>query len=68
MITDVKNSKLLSFLATPITAVVAKLKSLKSDITGGHLNALNGVQSGLGSIKQQSNAKGAVTKEITHSL
>jgi hypothetical protein len=68
MIADAKNSKLLSFLATPITAVVAKLESLKSDITGGHLNAVNGVQSGLGSIKQQSNAKGAVIKEITHSL
>jgi hypothetical protein len=48
--------------------VVTKLESLKSDITGGHLNALNGVQSGLGSIKQQSNAKGVVIKEITHSL
>ena len=68
MVTDVKASKLLSFLATPITLVVAKLESLKSDITGGHLNALNGVQSGLGGIKQQSNAKGAVIKEITHSL
>jgi hypothetical protein len=68
MITDVKGSKLLSFLATPITAVVAKLSSLKSEITGGHLNALNGVQSQLGGIKQQSNSKGAVIKEITHSL
>ena len=68
MVTDVKASKLLSFLATPITAVVAKLESLKSDITGGHLNALTGVQSQLGSIKQQSNAKGAVITEITHSL
>ena len=68
MIADAKASKLLSFLATPITAVVAKLESLKSDITGGHLTAITGVQSGLGSIKQQSNAKGAVIKEITHSL
>jgi len=68
MITDVKGSKLLSFLATPITAVVAKLSSLKSEVTGGHLNALNGVQSQLGGIKQQSNSKGAVIKEITHSL
>ena len=68
MITDVKASKLLSFLATPITAVVAKLSALKSDITGGHLNAVNTVQSQLGAIKQQSNAKGAVIKEITHSL
>lgn len=66
MIADAKASKLLSFLATPITAVVAKLSQLKSDITGGHLTALNGVQSGLGSIKQQSNAKGAVIKEIVH--
>ena len=68
MIADVKNSKLLSFLATPITAVVAKLGSLKSDITGSHLNAVNGVQRQLGGIKQPPNAKGAVIKEITHSL
>ena len=53
---------------SPIQAVVAKLESLKSDIAGGHLNAVNAVQSQLGSIKQQSNAKGAVIKEITHSL
>jgi hypothetical protein len=68
MITDVKASKLLSFLATPITAVVAKLAALKSDITGGHLNAMNTVQSQLGTIKEQSNSKGAVIKEITHPL
>ncbi|MDE3134392.1 MAG: hypothetical protein KGL15_10020 [Acidobacteriota bacterium] len=65
---DVKDSKLLSFLATPITAAIAKLSALKSDITGGHLSALNNVQSDLGAIKAQSNAKGYVIKEITHSI
>jgi hypothetical protein len=68
MITDAKNSKVLSSLATPIAAVVAKLSNLKSDISGGNLNALSGVQSGLGSIKQQSGSKGVVIKEIAHSL
>jgi hypothetical protein len=34
MIIDVKASNP-AFLATPITAVVVKLESLKSDITGG---------------------------------
>lgn len=65
---DVKDSKLLTFLATPITAAIAKLSALKSDITGGHLTALSTVQSDLGAIKQQSNAKGYVIKEITHSI
>ncbi len=46
MIADVKSSKLLSFLATPITAVVAKLESLKSDITGGNLNASTACRAG----------------------
>ncbi|MDE3131385.1 MAG: hypothetical protein KGL16_09555 [Acidobacteriota bacterium] len=68
MVTDVKASKLLSFLATPITAVVNKLASLKSAITGGHFSAVTGMQSSLGAIKQQSNAKGVVIKEIVHSV
>ena len=65
---DVKDSKLLSFLATPITAAIAKLSALKSDITGGHLNALGTAQSDLGAIKRQSNDKGYVIKEIAHSI
>ena len=68
MVSDVKGSKLLSFLATPITAVVTKLESLKSAISGGNLNAISSVQSGLGAVKQQSNAKGVVIKEIVHSI
>jgi hypothetical protein len=68
MITDVKGSKVLSFLATPITALVAKLSSLKSDVTGGHFNSVNSVQSSLGSIKQQSNGKGIHIKELVQSI
>ncbi len=68
MITDAKGSKLLSSLAVPITAVVAKLSNLKSDITGGNLDSVSNVQSDLGSIKQQSNSKGVVIKEIASSV
>jgi hypothetical protein len=68
MITDAKGSKLLSSLAVPITAVVAKLSSLKSDISGGNLNSVSNVQSDLGSIKQQSNSKGVMIKEIASSI
>lgn len=65
---DVKGSKLLSFLTAPIAVVVGKLDSLKSAITGGHLNAIGTVQSGLGGIKSQAGAKGVAIKEIVHSL
>lgn len=65
---DVKKSKLLTFLATPITLVVSKLESLKSAITGGNLNAISGAQSQLGSVKQQANGKGIAIKEIVHAL
>ena len=68
MAADVKGSKLLSFLATPITAVIAKLEWLKSAITGGNLNAIGTVDSTLGSIKQQAGAKGFAIKEIVHSV
>lgn len=68
MVADVKDSKLLSFLATPITAVIAKLESLKSAITGGNLNAIGTVNSTLGAIKQQAGAKGVAIKEIVQSV
>jgi hypothetical protein len=68
MIADVKDSKLLSFLATPITVVVAKLSSLKSAISGGHLAAIGGVSSELGSIQSQAAKKGIDIKEIVHAL
>jgi len=65
---DVKGSKLLSFLATPITKVTGELSKLKSDITGGNLAALDTVQSDFGAIKQQGNGKGINIKEIVTSL
>ncbi len=67
-ITNVRSSRLLSFLAVPLTAAVAKLGSLKSQISAGNLNSLNGVQSSLGAIKQQSASKGVVIKEIEKSI
>ena len=65
---DVKGSKLLTFLTAPIAAVVTKLSSLKSAITGGNLNAIGSIQSGLGSVESQAGAKGYVIKEIVHAI
>ena len=68
MIADVKDSRLLSFLATPITAVIGKLSSLKSAVTGGNLNAVSGINGQLGTIQSQAGGKGVAIKEITHAL
>jgi hypothetical protein len=68
MASDVKGSKTLSFLTAPIAAVITKLDSLKSAITGGNLNAVSTVDGSLGSIQQQAGAKGVVIKEIVHSI
>jgi hypothetical protein len=65
---DVKGSKTLSFLTAPIAAVVTKLDSLKSAITGGNSGAISTVDGSLGSIESQAGAKGVVIKEIVHSL
>ncbi len=65
---DVKGSKLLSFLTAPIAAVITKLDSLKSAITGGNLNAVGAVDGGLGAIQSQANSKGVVIKEIEHAV
>lgn len=65
---DVKSSKLLSFLTAPVAAVIGKLGSLKSAITGGNLNAIGSVQSDLGAVRSQAGAKGYVIKEIVHAL
>jgi hypothetical protein len=64
----VKGSKTLSFLTAPIAAVITKLDSLKSAITGGNSNAISTVDGSLGSIQQQAGAKGVVIKEIVHSI
>jgi hypothetical protein len=65
---DVKGSKLLSFLTAPIAAVVTKLDSLKSDISGGNSGALSTINGGLSSIESQAGAKGVVIKQITQSV
>lgn len=65
---DVKGSKLLSFLTAPIAAVVAKLDSLKSAITGGNLGAIGTVQSDLGGIQSKAGGKGVAIKEIVHAI
>ena len=65
---DVKDSKLLTFLTAPLAAVITKLSSLKSAITGGNLNAVGSIQNDLGAVKSQAGAKGYVIKEIVHAI
>ncbi len=66
-ISDVKGSKL-AFLAVPITALVAKLASLKSGLSSGNASAVTGINDGLGSIGQQAAGKGFSVKPITTGL
>ena len=68
MIADVKQSKLLSFLATPITAVVTKMSTLKAAIKGGNFGTVSSVNNQLGSIQSQAGAKGVAIKQIAHGL
>lgn len=65
---DVKGSKLLKFLTAPIAIAIGKLGSLKAAIHDGDLGSVVGMQSELGSIKQQAGGKGVVIKEIPHAL
>jgi hypothetical protein len=68
MASDVKDSKVLTFLTSPIALVVAKLESLKSAITGGSLAAVGTVDGGLATIQQKAAGKGILIKEIVHAL
>lgn len=65
---DVKGSKTLSFLTAPIAAVIAKLESLKSAITGGNSGAISTINGSLGAIESQAGAKGVVIKQIVQSV
>jgi hypothetical protein len=56
---DVKSSKLLSKLFSPLIAVSHKLSSLKSDLLSGNTNAVQSIQNDLGSIKNQAGSLGA---------
>jgi hypothetical protein len=66
-ISDVKGSKL-AFLAAPITAVAAKLASLKAALGGGDTNAISAVNGSLATIGQQAAGKGYAVKQIVHSV
>ncbi len=66
-ISDVKTSKL-AFLAVPITAVVAKLASLKSAVGSGNTSAISGINGNLGTIGQQAAGQGFTVKQIQHSV
>jgi hypothetical protein len=66
-ISDVKGSKL-AFLAVPITALAAKLASLKSALGDGNTSAVSGINGSLGTIGQQAAGKGFTIKPIVHSV
>ncbi|MGI8715770.1 MAG: hypothetical protein ACR2NR_21825 [Solirubrobacteraceae bacterium] len=58
--TDVKSSKILRALFSPLTAVASRISSLKSSITGGSVgsSAIGGVQSQLSSISHVASTQG----------
>lgn len=62
---DVRSSKLLSTLFSPLTAVAAKLSALRSSITGGSVSAadLGGVQSQLSSIGKTASSHGQTIQD-----
>jgi hypothetical protein len=66
MASDVKGSKLLSFLTAPLAIAVGKLSALKSAIKDGDLGSVVNMQSELGAIKQRAGKKGVLIKEIQH--
>lgn len=68
MAADVKQSKLLRFLTSPIALAIRSLESLKSAITGGSLNPISAVHGQLGTVQSQAHGKGYVIKEIVHAL
>jgi len=58
--TDVKSSKILSKLFSPLTAVAAKISSLKDSIKDGSISSsdMSGLQSDLTSISKTASSKG----------
>jgi len=66
---DVRSSKLLSRLFSPLTAVAAKVGALRSSITGGSVSAadLGGVQSQLSSIGKTASSKGQTIQDAVPS-
>jgi hypothetical protein len=68
--TDVKSSKLLSALFSPITLVASKLQALKSSLTSGKASAsdLEGVKSGLDQVGSAAASKGTPIKEAIPSV
>jgi hypothetical protein len=62
---DVKSSKLLSKLFLPLTAVAAKLSSLKTDLLHANSSGVQGIQNDLGSIQGKASGLGAAINPIT---
>ena len=63
---DVKSSKILSTLFSPITAVADKISSLKGSITSGKVasSEIDGLQSQLGSIGSTASGKGQAIQSL----
>jgi hypothetical protein len=64
----VKDSKLLSALFSPVTALASKLGALKSQLAGGNYSALNGIQNDIGSISGEASQKGQTIGSTVPSL
>ncbi len=66
---DVRSSKLLSRLFSPLTAAADKLSALRSAITGGSVSAadLGGVQSQLSSIGKTAASHGQAIRDVVPS-
>jgi hypothetical protein len=63
---DVKSSKVLSTLFSPITALAAKVSALRSQLAHGKYNPadINAIQAGGGAIAAEANAKGYHAPDI----
>lgn len=64
---DVRSSRILRTLFSPITLLAAKVASMRADFLHGRYNAstINAVQSSGGSISASANAKGYPTSDLT---
>ena len=64
----VKDSKILSALFSPVTALASKLSALKSQLTSGNYNALSGIQNEIGSVSSLASHKGQTVTPTVPSL
>jgi hypothetical protein len=64
----VKDSKILSALFSPVTALASKLGALKSQLSAGNYGELSGIQNDIGSISGQASKDGQTIGSTVPSL